>query len=51
MTASFVCVPHEMPAHRAAARAAATGPRAVVVTRGAEVVGVLTGLDFAALLA
>ncbi len=51
MSPAVVCVPADLPAHRAAARAAELGPRALVVTRGPEILGVLGGLDFAALVA
>ncbi len=50
MSPALACVAPDLPAHRAAARAAATGPRAVLVTDGPEVLGLLTGLDFAALV-
>jgi CBS domain-containing protein len=51
MTSAIVCVPPELPAHRAAARAAELGPRAILVTNGPEILGVLGGLDFATLIA
>lgn len=51
MSPAIVCVPPDYPAHRTAARAAAARPRAVLVTSGAEVLGLLTGLDFARLVA
>jgi len=51
MSPAITCVPPELPAHRAAALAASSGSRAVVVTDGSELRGILTGLEFAALLA
>lgn len=51
MTTSFVCASPDLPAHRAAARAAETGARAIFVTHGPEVLGIVTGTDFASLLA
>lgn len=51
MSPALVSVPDALPAHRAAARAAAVGPRAILVTRGHEVLGALGGLDFAAIVA
>ncbi len=51
MTPALVCVAPDFPAYRAAARAAATGARAVLVTDGPEILGVLTGFDFAGLVA
>lgn len=51
MTPAIACIPPDLPVHRASARAAATSARALLVTHGPEVRGVLTGLDFASLLA
>lgn len=51
MSPSIVCVPPDYPVHRAAARAATTRPRVVLVTSGPEVLGLLTGIDFARLVA
>lgn len=51
MSLDLACVPPELPVHRAAAQAASTSPRAVLVTQGSEVRGVLAGMDFASLLA
>ncbi len=48
---AIVCVPPDYPLHRVAARAAAVRPRVVLVTEGPAVLGLLTGLDFARLVA
>jgi CBS domain-containing protein len=51
MSPAISCVAPELPVHRAAALAASKRSRAIVVTDGSDVRGILTGLEFAALLA
>ncbi len=47
MSYALLCLPPEMPAHRAAAHMAATRARRVVVVSQRQPVGVLTGVDMA----
>lgn len=51
MSPAIVCVSPDLPAHRAAAHAQASEARALLVTEGAELLGVVTAIDFAALVA
>lgn len=47
MNTAFVCMPADTPMHRAAAQATALRARRVVAIKKREMVGILTGLDFA----
>lgn len=47
MSPAMLCLPADTPVHRAAAQAAATRVRRVLVTSHKDMVGILTGLDFA----
>jgi CBS domain-containing protein len=47
MSAAMLCLDADTPLHRAAAQAAVTRARRVIVTREREMVGILTGIDFA----
>ena len=47
MNTAFVCMPFETPIHRAAAQAATLRVRRIVAVRRREMVGIMTGLDFA----
>lgn len=48
---AIVCMPSTTPAHRAAAQAAQLDVRRVVACRDQEAVGIVSGLDFASLVA
>ena len=48
---SLLCLPVETKLHRAAAQAHRLSARRVIVCRGSEVAGIVTGLDFAKLVA
>ncbi len=47
MSSAMLCLPSDTLTHRAAAHAAATRARRVVVTDKREMVGIMTGIDFA----
>ncbi|MND08076.1 hypothetical protein D3C83_304660 [compost metagenome] len=47
MSPAMLCLALDTPLHRAAAQAAATTARRVIVTEKRQMVGILTGLDFA----
>lgn len=49
--AGVICVPHDLRVHRAAAHAAQLDVRRVVVCRAREAVGIVSGTDFAAVIA
>jgi predicted transcriptional regulator len=51
MSSAFLCMPASVPSHRAATQALDTKARRVLVTEGAEVIGVASGLDFCRLVA
>jgi CBS domain-containing protein len=51
MSSSVVFVPFDMPAHRAAAMALETGPRRLLATDAHGVRGIVSGMDFARLVA
>lgn len=44
---ALICMSQDTPLHRAAAQAAATSVRRVIATHRSEMMGILTGLDFA----
>ena len=48
---SLICLPRETPLHRAAAQCARMGVRRIVVSHQRDFVGVVSGLDFAAVIA
>ena len=47
LSPAMLCMGADTPLHRAAAQAAATRARRVIVTEGRDMVGIITGLDFA----
>ncbi len=51
MNTAFVCMPHDTPMHRAAAQAVALRARRVIAVKKRDIVGILTGIDFARLAA
>jgi len=51
MNTAFVCMPHDTPMHRAAAQAASLRARRVIAVKKRDMVGILTGIDFARLAA
>jgi predicted transcriptional regulator len=48
---SLICLPRETPIHRAAAQCARMGVRRIVVSHQRDFVGVVSGLDFAGVIA
>lgn len=47
MDLGVLCLPERLPCHRAAAQAVSVGVRRVIATEGDQVVGIVSGLDFA----
>lgn len=50
MSPAILCLPEQIPAHRAAAQVFATGARRILAVDGQEVLGVVSGTDFARLV-